>query len=313
MGKKRKKESITFKMGLYMALLITFLMATVGAANYHSTRTALKAQSLDKGWSIVRSATAFSAEHMQAGNPDLLKEHLENIMTDDDVTYAAIINAAGKIVASTGQGQTGKTVSREVGPPVKSTVGAYTGAGGRPAGHEFVAPIISRGGGTLGYFQLGLSSARQDALLKENALNMLLISLAAIVAGIMLAAVMAGRILKKPLGGLKEATGHIAAGDFSHRVRVSRMDELGELASAFNIMTGHLANLFMSVRTSATELNRSGKAILNSTGELRLAAENLPDSITRKHLEAISEIESSAKKMNRLVDRLNALSLQFKL
>jgi len=33
----------------------------------------------------------------------------------------------------------------------------------------------------------------------------------------------------------------------------------------------------------------------------------------RKQLEALQEITSSAKKMARLVDRLNSLSLQFKL
>lgn len=324
MGHKLKTSSVTFKMSLYLSLLITFLMAVVGFANYYSTRKAVESQALDKGWSIVRSATAFSAEHLQAGNPDLLHEHLENIRANEDVSYAAIINASGKIVAHSDQNQAGKSVSSAGNLPTGNTVRKYLDSSGKPSGYDFVAPIVSKGGSILGYFQLGLSSARQEALLMENTLNMLMISFAAIIAGIMLARVMARRILKKPIEDLKAATEHIAVGDFAYRVPVRQRDELGVLASAFNTMTGHLANLFMSVRTSATELTRSSQVILNRTEEFRMAVANpAPDGeagspekqefMAQRQMEALQEISLSAKRMNRLVDRLNALSLQFKL
>ncbi|KJR98331.1 MAG: hypothetical protein VR68_10720 [Peptococcaceae bacterium BRH_c4a] len=326
MSKKISTRTITFKMGLYMSLLITFLMVAVGYGNYYSTRETMKIQSLEKGWSIVRSGTAFAAEHLQAGNPDLLIEHVQNIRANEDVSYAAIINASGKIVAHTLQIQVGQTAVFREGPPTRNTVSHYTDYKGNPLGNNFLSPIITKGGSTIGYFQLGLDNSRYEALLNDILFNMLLLSFAGVVAGIMLARVMAGRILRKPIDDLKEATEHIASGNFAHQVPVRQMDELGGLASAFNSMTGHLANLFMSVRTSATELTRSSQVILSRSEDIKIAAQKSNQDTaketgdaaqteleSRKQMEALQEITSSARKMARLVDRLNSLSLQFKL
>ncbi|MFZ5646648.1 MAG: HAMP domain-containing protein [Bacillota bacterium] len=326
MGKRTGSRSITFKMSFSMALLIVFLMAVVGYGNYYSTSETIRIQSMEKGWSIVRSGTAFAAGHLQAGNPDLLREHLQNIQANEDVTYAAIINAAGKIVAHTDPKQVGKTAAFMGAPPTEKTVSHYTDAKGNPIGNNFLSPIVTKGGSLLGYFQLGLDNSRHQALLADIAINMLLISFAAVVAGIMLARVMARRILRQPIEDLKTATEHIAAGDFAHQVPVRRMDELGSLAAAFNSMTGHLGNLFMLVRTSATELTRSSQVILSRSEDFRLAAEknrqnaekefkDSPEAElnTKKQIEALQEITSSARRMARLVDRLNSLSLQFKL
>jgi len=270
MSKKISTTTITFKMGLYMALLITFLMSAVGYGNYYSTRETMKIQSLEKGWGIVRSGTAFAAEHLQAGNPDLLIEHVRNIKANEDVTYAAIINAAGKIVAHTDQRQLFTTANFKGGPPTQNTVSYYTDSKGNPLGNNFLSPIITKGGSTVGYFQVGLDNSRYDALLNDILFNMLLLSLAGVVAGIMLARVMAGRILRKPIDDLREATEHIASGNFAHQVPVRQLDELGGLASAFNSMTGHLANLFISVRTSASELTRSSQVILSRSEEIKM-------------------------------------------
>lgn len=47
-----------------------------------------------------------------------------------------------------------------------------------------------------------------------------------------------------PLEKLKEATGRIAARDFSRRVEVTTRDEFGELAAAFNVMSGEIDRQF---------------------------------------------------------------------
>lgn len=328
MSKKVSSKSITFKMSLYLSLLIVFLMATVGLANYFNTKNTLRKEALEKGWILVQSGTSVSAGYLQSGATELLHDNLMRIRANGDVSYAAVISAAGRIVAHTDPTQVGKTVAFNDGFPARNTVGTYLDENGKPAGYDFISPIvISMGGTPLGYFRLGLETSRYDRLLDELIINMLLISLAAIMAGMMLARVMAGRILKKPISDLKAATEHIATGDFAHRVPVRQLDELGSLASAFNIMTGHLANLFMSVRTSAAELTKSSQAILNRTEEFRMAAENSrrekeagaagspadADFNARRQMEALQDISLSAKKLNRLVDRLNALSLQFKL
>lgn len=307
MANRLGAKSITFKMSLYMSLLIVFLMAAVGLGNYYNSRETLKIQVLEKGWGIVRSGSAFAAEHLQNGNPNLLQERLENIRANDDVSFAAIISASGTIVAHTDKKQIGNFANINGGTPTVRSADGYT---------DFLSPIITKDGSTIGFFRLGLDNSRYQLLLRDIIIKMLLLSFAAVVAGIMLARVMANRILKKPIGDLMSATEYIAAGDFAHQVPVRHMDELGSLAVAFNSMTGHLANLFMSVRTSASELTRSSQVILSRAEDFKQAAEESPagpGNESKNQMEALEEITFSARRMARLVDRLNSLSLQFKL
>jgi len=229
-------------------------------------------------------------------------------------------------VAHTDKKQIDKKITFEGGAPTGQSAVGYTDETGKTAGTSFLSPIITKGGSTIGYFQLGLDNSRNQMLLQDILIKMVLISFAAVVAGIMLARVMAGRILNKPIGDLMSATEHIASGDFAHHVPVRHMDELGSLATAFNSMTSHLANLFMSVRTSASELTRSSQVILSRSEEFKQAAKEAcgkeegkegcsagPGAGSNKQMEALEEMTSSARKMARLVDRLNSLSLQFKL
>lgn len=321
MNKKTKTKSVTFRISFYLAMLITFLMAVVGFGNLYNTQMVLKKEAIEKGWILVQSGKAVAASYINAGNPGLLCEHLYKMRAMGDVSYIAVIDTAGKIVAHTNQSLVGKNVSFTGGFPSGDAINPYLDGNGKVAGYDLISPIVlSMDGNPIGYFRLGLDTSRQKKLLEELTINMLLISIAAVIAGIMLAKVIANRILKQPIQDLKEATEHIAAGDFAHRVPVRRMDELGTLATAFNSMTGHLANLFMSVRTSAAELTRSSQVILNRTEEFRLAAENArrdteaagADLSDKRQVEALQEIALSAKRLYRLVDRLNALSLQFK-
>lgn len=327
MKKGKKSTSITFKMSLYLAMLITILMASVGFGNYYSITTAFKAQNIDQGWIIASSTSAAAAEYLQTGNSTLIREHLNNIRANEDISYAAIVNTAGVILAHTDQRLVGLNEFSVVGVPPNGTVRVYTDNTGKPAGNDFIAPVIGKEGSAVGYFQLGINNSRYEVLLKDMIINMLMIFFAAILAGIMLARVMANRILRQPISDLSVATENIAAGNFAHQVPVRQLDELGSLATAFNLMSGHLANLFISVKTSTKELAQSSQSILNRSDELKLVAENAcreknyeqagipgePELNVQRLLDAQQEITSSAKRMARLVDRLNNLAIQFKL
>jgi len=302
-GKKPKMKSVTFRMSFYLAMLIAVLVAAICVGNLYNTKVTLEKETLEKGWILVKSGEAVTAEYLISGTPDLLRTHLYKMESIKDVNYVSIINKAGKIVAHTDQSQIGKNISFKGGIPNKNSVKQYPDKNGRVAGYDFISPIITTmESDPIGYFRLGLDTSGYNQLLEDLIINMLMFFVVAVIAGIMLAKVMANRILRQPIQDLKEAT------------------ELGILATAFNSMTGHLANLFMSVRTSATELTKSSQSILNKSQELGLAAEgtgqNEPEASNysyKRQLEALHEITISAKKLHRLVDRLNTLSMQFKI
>jgi len=66
----------------------------------------------------------------------------------------------------------------------------------------------------------------------------LILEIAALVTGTILT-----RTITRSVGDLYDATLHVGRGDFSHRVRVHRRDQLGALGASFNEMTGSITNL----------------------------------------------------------------------
>ena len=67
-----------------------------------------------------------------------------------------------------------------------------------------------------------------------------------------------GRGLAAPIVALTRGAEKITGGDLSHVVNVSSNDETGELATAFNIMTGELGQSLEALRTSEEELANHG-------------------------------------------------------
>jgi phosphoserine phosphatase RsbU/P len=71
-----------------------------------------------------------------------------------------------------------------------------------------------------------------------SAVAFLLIWVAAFVAGVVLT-----RQITKAIAELYNATQYVKSGDFTHRVRIERRDQLGVLGESFNQMTGSISNL----------------------------------------------------------------------
>ena len=99
--------------------------------------------------------------------------------------------------------------------------------------------------------------------LRKIDLQILLYSLAGMLAGIMLTALLAYRFasgISKPLNELTSAARNISGGNYSKRVAVRTHDEFGQLAVAFNYMAEKLDGTV----TDLTDKNMKFDAILNS-------------------------------------------------
>jgi signal transduction histidine kinase len=95
--------------------------------------------------------------------------------------------------------------------------------------------------GGLGWV-VGLGIDNVDIYATVNELNALLVRATLLVLGIALVlTVYVARRTTRPIVALREHTQRVAAGDLAARIEVDRGDELGELAAAFNRMTGELA------------------------------------------------------------------------
>lgn len=258
--------SVTAKIAIALSLLISFLMSAVGTSLFLRDQALFKTEFQEKGWNIVHTALQFSSNYLQYNNTEFLNSLVKKIGTYQDISYAMVLNAGGKVLAHTDEKQIGNKIDDEA---LQDAMAAKTDVmkvryneKGKPVTMDFFSPIISEGGSTMGYFRLGVDLTGLNNHARETTINIILICLAAIIAGIFLAALISKRILQKPLLDLTAATEKLATGDFSYKVPVHRQDELGDLATAFNTMTIHLANLIQSVKSSAVDINKSAEQIL---------------------------------------------------
>jgi phosphoserine phosphatase RsbU/P len=90
---------------------------------------------------------------------------------------------------------------------------------------------------------VGALGPRLIQLLVAAAVVFLLLELAALATGIVLT-----RTITRSVADLYEGTLHVRRGDFSHRVRVLKRDQLGALAESFNDMTNSVTELIEEQR-----------------------------------------------------------------
>ncbi len=88
------------------------------------------------------------------------------------------------------------------------------------------------------FSSLGELSGSFAILFVAISIIFLLIEIAAFITGFVMT-----RQITKAVSGLYEATQYVRAGDWTHRVRIERRDQLGVLGESFNDMTGSISGL----------------------------------------------------------------------
>lgn len=258
--------SVTTKIAIALCLLLTFLMATVGASVFFKSHEQIKKDFELKGWSIIHTAIQFSGNYIQIGNREFLNKLVATIGQYQDVSYAMVLDAGGRIIAHSDEKQVGSTLNEEFTKSALATksdvMKIHNNDKGKPVLMDFYSPINTSGGSTIGYFRLGLDLTSLNKFVFDTAQGIIIITIMAIICGILMAASITRRILYKPLKNLTAATERVATGDFSCKVPIHSKDELGDLAAAFNTMTVHLANLIHSIKSSALDINKSAEQIL---------------------------------------------------
>ena len=96
----------------------------------------------------------------------------------------------------------------------------------------------------------------------------------------------ASRFLTSPLNRLVNASKKIAAGDFSNRVEISNINELGTLGDSFNSMTDKVEEQIVKLAKAATE----NRELFVGTVKALAAAIDGKDKYTRGHSERVARI-----------------------
>lgn len=306
--------SLTFRISLGILLLVTTLMGAIGASTYLNDRKVFMDEAVNRGWTTVATVNTFAAAHMRGENYTLLNELVNNLKQDHFIASAVVINNQGTIVAHNDDQLIGQTMNstalNQVMESKKEQMNAIRSSSGQILGYSFTTPITDATNQVYGYFHLVVDLSFVHAHLQQTVHNFLITFVVAMLFALFLTRLIVLRYVHRPVQELLSATEKVSTGDFSSELPVKTKDEMGRLAQGFNTMNMHLAVLFSSIKTTANEMSHTSSLIAKRS-ELNGDLDN--ESIdARRQQELMKEINSSAKRLYRMSDKLNSLALQFK-
>ncbi len=181
-------------------------------------------------------------------------------------------------------------------------------------------PLKGRNGELLGVLLLG-SSAKELVLLKREILKIAaVVALAALFIGLLVSWWVSRRITR-PVEELANGAREVASGHWDTRIGVSGSDEIGQLAGAFNEMTGTLTaqkeKLVQTERVAAwRELaRRLAHELRNPLFPLQITVENLqrarqlgPQQFQEVFSEATATLRAELANLNTIVGRFSDFS-----
>jgi signal transduction histidine kinase len=113
------------------------------------------------------------------------------------------------------------------------------------------------------------------------------------------------RGLTQPLRDMANAARRMARGEYGQRVRVGSRDEVGQLAVAFNRMSGEMAGLERLRRDLVANVSHELKTPISA---LRAHLENLLDGVEEPNPEVLAVMLQQSERLSRLIEQLLDLS-----
>ncbi|MBD8873606.1 protein kinase [Rhodanobacter sp. DHB23] len=214
------------------------------AAIYAKQNTAVTGVALDFGSSLSRMIAGEAAENLLLNDQAATRALVQDIAQNRQIHYLAVADHLGNVVASTKAAEIGHALPAPAGQkplPRGNGADSYRGqvaSSGDGAMLLFDVPILYQTK-TVGELRLGISSAplrTAQRITLGVILAVLLVTLVVVVSA-------AYWLFRRPfalLQMLSDALLRVGRGDFHHRIRLVRRDELGQLFAAFNLMNSAL-------------------------------------------------------------------------
>jgi signal transduction histidine kinase len=266
---RQKKLSRLIKIGfvgkfvLFTALIIILTSVSLSFFLLHRYRAWNYRRMANWGRILAYNLSADSELAVLASNRNELKKLARNVLRDEDVTYCRIEDTRGKILAEASTKLIGDVsiLKKNISPPDSDPLAAIHHSG---AGEYFLikAPVLTRKieagyedlafstededastePGTeevIGSVCLGISTDRLIQEIGETRKLIFFFTLITILLGVTATTIIT-RYFTRPIFKLLEGTRRVARGDFSRKIPVTSLDEIGTVTQSFNSMIGSL-------------------------------------------------------------------------
>lgn len=250
------------KLRVKLPLVYTLLIAALGAAFVAFTSRLVEERMVGEGreyfGSLAKTLAMNTANAITLRDYAALREFADNMAHGEHVRYAIILDDGGVVLAHSRRELEGKTLA----DPVSRAAAAAADLLMQPAAADTldVTAPLHIAGRKWGAVRIGYSLADMQHKVAQARNLVLLAGLLATLAGAAAAIFIAGRITGR-LHALHRGAEIIGAGDLDYRLADSANDEIGQLATAFNAMTGQLRKNYHAIDQAKREWETSLDAV----------------------------------------------------
>ncbi|MEM7534809.1 MAG: ATP-binding protein [Chloroflexota bacterium] len=213
-----------------------------------------------------------SAENLLNNNFLLLEKLMQQTNSDPDIIYAVIVHPEGNALTRYIDPENPFVATTLANLPVtpNALIDLVTILRENPLTREQRNIIHSDDNQeVLGEVWVGYSIAGVRQRLWASFLNTLLATLVINAVLVALTILLFNTMIQRPLLRMGRLTGRMADGDLSHRIPVSRFDEIGHLQESFNHMADNLAQTLSGLQNAKAEVDQSNEALHMSETEAR--------------------------------------------
>jgi signal transduction histidine kinase/CheY-like chemotaxis protein len=269
---RHRKPGLQGRFMLWFGLIVITLMTAVVFVVERRMSETLMEQAEMRATAIARSIAATVKSSLLNYDYVALQQAAETAAQDENLLYVVILTKENIVAGYSGrselQGQPSRTPPGGRGLPADALQIQQVSAAADPTisvEHLDIAiPVMVEGAPVRwGTVRVGMSLVPLRTAVGRMQVLLLVLGLGAILITLVSARLLSRQIIR-PIAGLAEATGVIAAGNLDHNVSEKLVGELGDLARSFNQMTGEL-------RRSRDDVHRHNTHLENMV-QLRTAA-----------------------------------------
>ena len=297
----RLKIAATFALFTFILILILNIYPILVSRDmvFATKESAMTAQS-----SVISS----SLSALEVLTEDSVKQVMA-ILDVTDVTRIIITDEAGLILYDTSEDSDSSgryALLSEVATALKGDVRFYSAYADGVFTSRSATPVVS-GGTVIGAVYLYEYDANQGQIIRGLQRNIMQISVIFALAGIIVISLLATTLTRR-IKRLSAAMDVVRSGDYSYRLEVKGRDELAELSSEFNVLTGRLENTEEARRRFVSDAShelRTPLAAIRLLSDSITQSENMDVSTMR---EFASDIGNEAERLQRITEKLMSLT-----
>lgn len=271
MLKRFSASSIRTKLALVMTLLVGVISIVIYSYFPERLREQAIASIIDEAYNVTDMAAFAVAPGLLSGDRVTVDQALWTLRENNDLGYIIVLNQTDQLFASHNEKLAERyrfdRLSSATFKPSKAkgrtnrTVVAFSSDG---AILQTKTPILHQGK-TIGGLSIGLSLEQVNREIARSQRTIALVSLIIFLFGVVGAFALSTAITG-PLSRIVETVDQIATGDLSKRAEVVHPDEVGQLATSFNVMVERLESAHHELEDFSHGLERR---VEERTRELR--------------------------------------------